>query len=417
MGHGMERGTMLRKITLCSVVLLVASTASAGAVDSAAYLDQVLGDALGRSLGEFEARVKLEQETRETRRIEGDKLDAIRNAEIELQRAEYEKAEAEKKRQAKLVEENEAKIKAARRAADMARIDAIRNSGASNAQAQNNATIMDAINRAANNIAQAEIQGRAASENAYATVNVINAARRAQANAEAQLAAAQNAAAASAARAHAENARKQAEAARLAAARQASAAQSSAAASTTIMAGVVKGGAGGAGDVTTGNKGSDRYVAFGGGTAMSPLAPKAGKGAGSSTGGAGASGGSLPAREPVKRMEAVAYCYTRENISADFDDVQWFCDGPIQKTELKNTLSQALEYVGCAAADIDHRREPYQQGFILFCEDALLPYDRDMAEKMSLPSYILVRRNTYHCNSVARQCDASNAISVVPGHG
>jgi hypothetical protein len=408
---------MLRKITLCSVVLLVVSTASAGAVDSAAYLDQVLGDALGRSLGEFEARVKLEQETRETRRIEGDKLDAIRNAEIELQRAEYEKAEAEKKRQAKLVEENEAKIKAARRAAEMARIDAIRNSGASNAQAQNNATIMDAINRAANNIAQAEIQGRAASENAYATVNAINAARRAQANAEAQLAAAQNAAAASAARAHAENARKQAEAARLAAARQASAAQSSAAASATIMAGVVKGGAGGAGDVTTGNKGSDRYVAFGGGTAMSPLAPKAGKGAGSSTGDAGASGGSLPAREPVKRMEAVAYCYTRENISADFDDVQWFCDGPIQKTELKNTLSQALEYVGCAAADIDHRREPYQQGFILFCEDALLPYDRDMAEKMSLPSYILVRRNTYHCNSVARQCDASNAISVVPGHG
>ena len=413
---------MLRKITLCAAVLLVASGASAGAVDSAGYLDQVLGDALGRSLGEFDARVKLEQETRETRRIEGDKLDAIRNAEMEIQWAEYEKAKAEKKRQAKLVEENEAKIKAARRAADIARIEAIRNSGASNAQAQNNATIMDAINRAANNIAQAEIQGRAASENAYATVNALNAARRAQADAEAQLVAAQNAAATRAAQAQVENARKQAEAARLAAARQASAAQSSAAASATIMAGVVKGGAGGA---ITGNKGSDSYVAFGGGTAMSPLAPKAGAGtgagAGASNAGAGASGGPggvlLAAREPVKRMEAVAYCYTRENTSADFGDTQWFCDGPIQKTELKNTMPQALEYVGCAAADIDHRRVPYQQGFILFCEDALLPYDRDMAEKMSLPSYILVRRNTYHCNSVARQCDASNAISVVPGHG
>ncbi|WP_085581106.1 hypothetical protein [Thalassospira mesophila] len=421
---------MLGKITICAAMMLGLAPAlgpgTARAADSASYLDQVLSDALTRALGDFDTRVALEKETRETRRAEGDKLDVIRKTEIEAQWAAYEKAKAEKKQQIKLAEENDAKIKAAKRAADMARIDAIRNSGASNQQAQNNAMIMDAINRAANNVAQAEIQGRIASESAYATVNAINAARRAQADAEARLAAAQNAAAASAARNQAELARQQAEAARLAAvrasaqaaARQAATAQSTAS-STTIMAGVVAGGANSA----LGSSGSQNTnIAFGGGTAMSPLAPARGAAGTAGNGNvAGSSGGQGPVsaalRDPVTRMETVAYCYSKQNTSPAFGDEQWFCDGPVQRTEIKNTLSQALEYVGCAAADIDHRREPYQQGFILFCEDAILPYDRDIAQMMTLPSYLLVRRTTYQCRDVARQCDASNAISVVAGHG
>ncbi|WP_114103607.1 MULTISPECIES: hypothetical protein [Thalassospira] len=406
---------MLRLVA--SIGFIVWSFTAVAAPSSSALLDQILLEALNGSLAANEQRVAQEAQTRDERKAEGDRLDIAREdeklarknladiAKAERDRLRAEKEEAERREEMLAQAEREAKREAAaaRRAAENAA-----------AQASANSIIMEAITRNANAIASAQIQGQAAVNSAYATVDAINAQRRADAQAAAV--ANQSRAAAEAADRQAEAARRQLDAA-LNQSRNITQSGGQTGSTSTGLPGI----SGGLPSVKvpSGSQGTTRssenrtiVIALGGGTASTPLAPTAKQ----TLGDQGSQGLSL-ASAPVSREEALAYCYHKKEKDPGFGADAWYCDGPTQNTLTNNPLPEALGYVGCRDADYEGRSVAFNKGLIFFCEKAIAPYDSNISERYKLPGNILARRNTYLCKDTSTTCTRENAINVTPGRG
>lgn len=380
----------LRHLLLAAWTMAVFPLAlsSALADPSADYLDEVLTQALKGATAEQEAWVAEEKATREARKAEGD---AVRAAHAEMikggeqakklreaaEKEAKEREEAEERRR-QMAEEYERELKrdalARQRAAESAR-----------ARAEANRTIMDAISRNAQGIADAYQTGQdavAAANREKARIEAQQAARAAEAQYQQQLAAAR-AQADREARARAEAAKRRAEAARKAAAK----------------ANAANGGQQMASTVTSAPR----------------QAPRASTSSASRM--ASNNGASSEPSKTYRRVEALTYCtYQSDQRPAD-GDVEWICDGPTQKLQLKNLLRDGLGYAGCGNANTTSRRQTMGKGDIFYCEKAIAPYDRDIASIYNVPATIRGHRHVYECKQTSDNCTRETAVKFIAGGG
>ncbi|AUG52153.1 hypothetical protein [Thalassospira marina] len=377
---------MLRSMIYAALGLAMGSSV-VFAAESGTYLDGVLSKALGESIGEFDERVAVERATRDARAEEGKKIAKLRNDEFYASWRNYEAA----KRDEYAREREEERLKQLRKEAEreerIAAAEAQRARDREASRAATNATIMEAINRAANNIASAQIQGQTAVNNAYAQANAINAARRAEADAKVAAARQQQEALAANQRVSSQN--RVTDAAREAEQRIAALAKQSvpsAGASSSSSSTVASSSSGVASTQNnTGKAKSSTSVVASSGTSGTQK--------------------KVAAAELIMRKESVAHCYTNMDMVPGFGEVEWRCDGPVQKTVVKETLAVALQRVGCDKADVDHRRYGWRKGYVFYCENGILSYDRDVASILSMPGKILAQRHTYQCRDKANYCD------------
>lgn len=388
-------------VVLLAVPALISVTLSpAEAETPAEYLDRVLSAAYSEATADQAKWVEEEKSTREARRAEGDaarvayeetkkageKAAALRQAaeDAEKKRREAErKARDEEERRQEMAEAYERE----RRRDELARQRA-----ADRAAGQNDANqiIMDAINRNAQGIADAYRTGQnavAAANREKARIEAERAARAAEAQYQRERAAAQRAQADREAKARMEAAARRAEEAREAAerAKVATGSQQQVATNTTVTSS------------------APRQAP----SASSPGTPRMA---------ANASTSAEPAKT-YRRVESLTYCtYKTEQRPAD-GDVEWLCDGPTQKLQLKNKLSDGLRYTGCGNANTTTRRQTVGRGDIFYCEKAIAPYDRDIASIYNVPATVRGHRHVYECKQTSDTCTRETAVKFIAGGG
>ena len=102
-------------------------------------------------------------------------------------------------------------------------------------------------------------------------------------------------------------------------------------------------------------------------------------------------------------VEAIAYCLQSKKTQ------KWWCDGPVQKLILfdNETLLDASKYVGCENHNTarsrsfmtskDVNKGKTENGTLLYCEQGIESYDRDIAKIYQVGGALKQARNTYKC--------------------